>query len=320
MFLIADVQVRLLPCGGNTNEVMSEPGATDGRARDFRAKEMGGDEMAVNARAFTAFERAAHDRIAGEYAENFAPLTTLALDALLDAACVAPGRRVLDVATGPGVAAAAMRSRGAVVVGVDVSPGMIALAQRIQPDIEFQVSDAAALSFREASFDAVVCNFAIGHFPEPEVALAECARVLAPGGRLALSWWDRPERQRVQGLFREAIAELGLKPPPEVPTGHDTLRFSDPAAFAELLRGAGLGQVGITAYQTTYLMADVEALWRAGTGGMAVTAAAITAQDAATRDRARDSIARRAEIYRSRQGLEIPIAFYIGAATKRSEL
>src|ERR1700722_14356670 len=81
-------------------EVMSEPGATDGRARDFRAKEMGGDEMAVNARDFTAFERAAHDRIAGEYAENFAPLTTLALDALLDAACVAPGRRAPVVRAG----------------------------------------------------------------------------------------------------------------------------------------------------------------------------------------------------------------------------
>ena len=118
----------------------------------------------------------------------FVAAATPTKSCLLDATCVAPGRRVLDVATGPGVAAAAMRSRGAVVVGVDVSPGMIALAQRIQPDIEFQVSDAAALSFREASFDAVVCNFAIGHFPEPEVALAECARVLAPGGRLAFSW------------------------------------------------------------------------------------------------------------------------------------
>ena len=65
----------------------------------------------------------------------------------------------------------------------------------------------------------MICNFGLGHFPEPEAALAECVRVLVPGGRLAFSWWDQPARQRVQGLFREAIAELGLAPPPEVPRG-----------------------------------------------------------------------------------------------------
>jgi hypothetical protein len=47
---------------------------------------------------------------------------------------------------------------------------------------------------------------------------------MVPGGTLAFSWWDQPVRQRVQGLFREVIAELGLSPPPTVPQGHDTLR------------------------------------------------------------------------------------------------
>ena len=63
--------------------------------------------MALDARAFTAFESSAHDRIAGAYAKHFAPLTSLALGPLLDAARVAAGRRVLDLATGPGLAAAA---------------------------------------------------------------------------------------------------------------------------------------------------------------------------------------------------------------------
>src|SRR5688572_29744194 len=124
--------------------------------------------MALDARAFTAFERAAHDRIARSYAEHFAPLTGLALGPLLDAARAAAGRRVLDVATGPGLAAAAARARGATATGVDVSPGMVALAREAHPGVDFRVADVVALPFAAAAFDAVICNFALGHFPEPE--------------------------------------------------------------------------------------------------------------------------------------------------------
>jgi hypothetical protein len=64
-------------------------------------------------------------------------------------------------------------------------------------------------------------------------------------------------------------------------------------------------------------MPDIEALWRAGIGGMAVTASAITAQDAVTQARVRDAIARRAEpYYKSPPQLEIPIAFLIGSGQK----
>ncbi|WP_161993820.1 class I SAM-dependent methyltransferase [Muricoccus nepalensis] len=274
--------------------------------------------MALDVRAFTAFERAAHDRIATAYAKHFAPLTALALKPLLDVAQITEGRQVLDVATGPGVAAAAAQARGAAVTGVDVAPGMVALAQRAYPKVEFKVAEVVALPFPDSAFDAVLCNFGLGHFPAPEVALAECVRVLAPGGVLAFSWWDQPVRQRVQGLFREAIAELGLPPPPEVPQGHDTMRFSDPEAFAGLLRGAALEGVQVVAHRTTYSMPNVEALWQAGMGGMAVTAAAIAAQDAATQSQAREVIARRAEAHRGPQGLEIPIAYFIGAGQKPS--
>lgn len=272
--------------------------------------------MALDPQAFTAFEQAAHDRIAKTYARHFAPLTSLALGPLLDAAGVAVGQHVLDVATGPGSAAAAASVRGAVVTGVDVSPGMVALAHRTHPDVAFQVAEVVALPFPDGSFDAVVCNFGLGHFPEPEAALAECVRVLVPGGRLAFSWWDQPARQRVQGLFREVIAELGLAPPPDVPQGHDMLRFADPEAFARLLRGAGLAWEEVWPHGTTYLMPDVDALWQAGMGGMAVTSAAIAAQDAATQARARTALTRLVEVYRGPRGLEIPIAYFIGAGQR----
>jgi SAM-dependent methyltransferase len=272
--------------------------------------------MELDAKAFTAFERAAHDRIAETYAEHFSPLTSLALEPLLDAARISAGKRLLDVATGPGVAAAAALARGAQVTGVDVSSGMIALAGTAHTAVTFQVAEVMALPFADGAFDTVICNFALGHFPEPEAALAECVRVLVAGGTLAFSWWDHPARQRVQGLFREAIAELGLSPPASVPQGHDTLRYSDPKPFAALLRNAGLADVAVVEHRTKHLMLDVETLWRAGIGGMAVTASAITTQDTATQDRAREAIARRAEAYRSPEGLEIPIAFLIGSGQK----
>lgn len=277
-----------------------------------------GVEMALDAKAFTAFERSAHDRIAVTYAEHFAPITSLALVPLLDAARVSAGQKVLDVASGPGAAAAAAKARGAAATGVDVSPAMVALARGAHPDVGFEVAEATALPFPDSTFDAVICNFGLGHFPEPEAVVAECVRVLASGGALALSWWDQPARQRVQGLFRETIAELGLPPPPDVPQGHDTLRFSSPKALAGLLRDAGLREVAVAEHSTAYLIRDAEALWRAGMGGMAVTASAIAAQDAATQARARDAIARRAEAYRSSRRLEIPIAFLVGTGQKAS--
>lgn len=272
--------------------------------------------MPIDATAFTAFERTAHDRIAGRYAEVFTPLTSLALTPLLDAAKFMLGQRLLDVGTGPGIAAAAAQFRGATVTGVDVSPRMIELAGKAHTGVDFQVAEVTALPFPNTAFDAVVCNFALGHFPEPDAALAECVRVLRPGGTIAFSWWDQPVRQRLQGLFREAIVELQLPPAPDVPQGHDTLRYSNPEAFAELLSDAGLSNVVVVAHSTSHLFEDVDALWQAGIGGMAVTAGAVAAQDAATQARVYDTIARRAEVYRSPLGLEIPIAFLIGSGSK----
>lgn len=103
-----------------------------------------------------------------------------------------------------------------------------------------------------------------------------------------------------------------------MPQGHDTLRYSDATAFAGLLRGAGLGEVAVAAHRTIHLMPDTEDLWQAGMGGMVVTANAVAAQDTATQAQARDALARRAEAYRSSQGLEIPIAFLIGTGRKLS--
>ena len=259
-----------------------------------------------------AFERDTHDRVAERYAAFFAPVTALATQALLDAAGVGPGMRVLDVASGPGHVAAAAAARGARATGVDLAPRMVALAAARHPGIDFRVADVEALPFPAASFDALVCSFGLGHFPRPEAAVAECARVVVPGGRIAFAWWDAPERQRLQAVFREAVAEVGAEPPPEVPR-HSTLRFSDPHAFRALLEGAGLEDVTLETQATTHAVPDSETLWRGGMEGLAMTGATLRGQPPAVLARIRAAFERRAAAYRRDGGLVIPIGFLIGS-------
>jgi len=142
----------------------------------------------MDAEAFRNFERAAHERVAGGYHDFFEPMTGGAIMALLDAARVRAGCRVLDVASGPGGVAAAAAERGASrVIGADLSSRMVALAATLHPGVEFREADAEALPFDAGAFDAVVSNFGVGHFPSPERAMAEFVRVLAGG---TAAWID----------------------------------------------------------------------------------------------------------------------------------
>jgi len=95
--------------------------------------------------------------------------------------------RVLDLACGPGLVAAAAVGRRALPVGLDFSSAMIALARADHPGIRFEEGDAEVLPFADEAFDAVVANFGIHHVAEPNRALTEARRVLRPGGRVAFT-------------------------------------------------------------------------------------------------------------------------------------
>lgn len=259
-----------------------------------------------------AFERQGHDALATSYHAFFAAVTTLATNPLLDAVNLRPGTRLLDVATGPGALAAEAATRGARPVGVDLSPQMIELARRLHPGLDFREADVEHLPFDDDTFDAVVCCFGLGHFPRPEAAVAECVRTLLTGGRIAFSWWDDPSRQRIQGIFRDAIAEVGVSMPPHVPQGHNVYRFSNTGEFLRLLEGAGLIEVAITEHTTTYSVPDTETLWRGGLGSLVLTGAAIRHQDEETQKLIRTAFERYASVYKSTNGLNLPVAFKVG--------
>lgn len=116
--------------------------------------------------------------MAGKYPDAWSGLTRLFIPDLLEAAAVAPGMWVLDVACGPGYVAEAARALGANPIGVDFCAEMIALARERCPHIEFHQGDAEALGFADDSFDVVLMNFGLLHFPNPEAAIVEARRVL----------------------------------------------------------------------------------------------------------------------------------------------
>ena len=92
------------------------------------------------------------------------------------------GERVLDAACGTGVVARYAAPRAGHVVGADVNAGMLAVAARIAPQLEWVQADIAALPFEDGSFDLVLCQQALQFVPDHAAALAELRRVLAPGG------------------------------------------------------------------------------------------------------------------------------------------
>jgi SAM-dependent methyltransferase len=109
-----------------------------------------------------------------------------------EAADIRSGERVLDVACGTGVLARAVAGRvgpDGTVVGLDLNDGMLAVAKRRAPDIEWKHGRAEALPFDGASFDAVVSQFGLMFFEDRPAALREMLRALRPGGRLAVAVW-----------------------------------------------------------------------------------------------------------------------------------
>ena len=145
------------------------------------------DRDRLDAAAFNAFEVAGWEGAASDYTGYLAKVTAMFADPLLDAAGVVAGTALLDVATGPGVVAGAASSRGAKVIGVDIAESMVRLAAERHPDVEFRQGDAESLPFPDGSFDAAVCGFGLLHVGRPECAATELARVLRPGGRVALT-------------------------------------------------------------------------------------------------------------------------------------
>ena len=114
------------------------------------------------------------------------------LDRIRVAAGLTPQSRVLDLACGPGIVTAALAPYAGAVTALDLTPAMVARArQRSQTDgldnVHCALGLAEGLPFADRAFDVIVNRSALHHFPHPEAALTEMARVLRPAGRMVIS-------------------------------------------------------------------------------------------------------------------------------------
>jgi SAM-dependent methyltransferase len=186
---------------------------------------------------FDAYEREIWAGRAGAYQRGFARLTAHTVPALLDAAGVGAGTRLLDVGTGPGVVAGAAVARRARVTAVDAEPSMAEAVARNVPGVDVRVAVLPDLPLNDGEFDAVTGNFVINVVGDPAAALEELGRVLRPGGRVALTCWTYPPPPAL-GVAAEAIEAAGVPWPDDIPVP-PFRPYSSPGAFEALLDGTG---------------------------------------------------------------------------------
>lgn len=185
-----------------------------------------------------------HERI---FDAAFAPVTA----ALLEAADLAAGQRVLDVGCGSGTLLAAAVAAGAEAVGVDVSPGMVEAARRRVPEATVLVADAQTADLGAeapgAVYDRVVSRFGVMFFDDPVAAFANLRSVTAPDGRIAFACWRTAEENLMMTLGQDLLVERLDEPlEPEAAYAPGPTAFADPGHSRTLLDEAGWADVALT--------------------------------------------------------------------------
>ncbi|MCI4334178.1 MAG: methyltransferase domain-containing protein [Thermoplasmata archaeon] len=249
--------------------------------------------------------------VAAAYANGFPSMVGFTVEPLLEAVGAGAGRRMLDLACGPGTVARMAHRRGARVTALDFSRSMLRAAGAALPEMHAWVlGRSEQLPFRNRSFDAIACNFGLLHFADPERAIHEAGRLLAPGGRLAFTVWG----QDAVGLrlIPEALERLGLTP--SLPTGPGFFAYGAPRAFSQSFERAGLVALAEQPLAARAPVASVDAYWRMFLEGSARTRASLLALSEADRERVRAEVAEGLGPYASPAGLSVPVTAVLGVA------
>jgi SAM-dependent methyltransferase len=189
------------------------------------------------------------ERIAGTLADMH--------EAIVDAVDGAPGRDWLDVGCGTGELAFMAAETGATVTGADLSPTLVETARRQAAergvDITFEVGDAEALPYGDASFDIVTSSVGAIFAPDHRAVASELARVCKPGGNLAMSAWTSG------GTVDEFFKIIGSYAPPPPPGAGVAVSWGEPG-YAEELLGRDF-DLTVTQLDTPWTVETAQEMW-----------------------------------------------------------
>jgi SAM-dependent methyltransferase len=176
------------------------------------------------------------------YADFWSPIIRPVACRLLDALPWADAHRVLDIGTGTGALVPDIRRQApsAVVIGVDRSPGMLALAAEAGTPVALM--DASNLALKDEAMDIAVMAFVLFNVQEPVAALAEAARVLRLGGTLGTSTWAADPMTKAAQVWDDELNAHGAIDRLPMPWKNDDL-MNTPAKMTGLFSKAGLTTV-----------------------------------------------------------------------------
>lgn len=171
---------------------------------------------------------------------------------------------MLDIGCGTGAVLKPASERAAAAVGIELSPGMAERARAAAPTAEVVVGDASQLPFESESFDVALAAFVVFFMRDPTAALKDWARVIKPGGRIAIStwaesdprWaWEREVRMPFAAhIDRERMQEL-------MSSVSAINRFDEPQKLANELSAAGFEPTGVETFPLEFVFKDEDAWW-----------------------------------------------------------
>ena len=187
---------------------------------------------------------------------------------VVGAAQIRAGNRVLDVACGTGVLAREARLHvgdSGFVAGIDATPGMLAVANRLAPMIEWREGLAESLPYESESFDAVISQFGLMFFQDRAAALSEMMRVLRLGGRAAVAVWESLENSEAYPTEVALLERLAGQP------AADALRapfvLGDKAELTTMFEDTGFASVEIETHHGTARFPSIRAMVEADLRG-----------------------------------------------------
>jgi ubiquinone/menaquinone biosynthesis C-methylase UbiE len=266
--------------------------------------------MTFDRNQFKRLERAGYDRIGPRYLAAAATREGIAA-ALLDAAALAPGLCMLDLASGPGVLARSASGRigaAGLMIASDISQGQLTCC----PDLPRVAADGEALPFADASFDRVLCGLGLMFFPDAEAALHEMRRVLRAQGRLALSVWGPANEVP---LVECALACMRrLLPPPKV-ARPSIFRFGDAEELNRRLASADFHACEIHPHRFTLEFASAAAYWQAFLDLAGGAAESLSRLPPEKQQALAAGVAKELAPYRSQDGYRLTSTVLIATAT-----